>query len=63
MTLLRELQGYANALGTIADADFRSEINEASAELYGALGGLRDTIGKVAPGVSATVSDERGGCS
>ncbi|GBC60418.1 hypothetical protein DENIS_1370 [Desulfonema ishimotonii] len=41
--LLRGVEAYARALGQLAAADFREEIDTASKELYGALGKLKTT--------------------
>lgn len=43
LSLLRGVKDYAEALGNLASADFRKEIDEASKDLYGALGKLQDT--------------------
>lgn len=41
--LLRGVESYAKALGDLASADFRKDIDEASKDLYGSLGDLQQT--------------------
>ncbi len=41
ISLLRGIEDYSKALGNLASADFRKEIDKASKDLYGALGGLQ----------------------
>lgn len=44
--LLRAMETYANALGELASAQFRKEIDAASSNLYGALDQLQETYAK-----------------
>jgi len=46
LAVLEQLEGYANALGNLATADFRKDIDTASKDLYGALAGLAATYTK-----------------
>lgn len=57
VTLLKGVEKYANALGELASADFRKEIDTAAKDLYGALGELQETY-KSATGNSLPLSNE-----
>lgn len=43
INMLRGVESYAKALGDLASADFRKEIDQASTDLYGSLGRLQKT--------------------
>ncbi len=43
ISLLRNVENYSQALGNLASADFRKDIDSASKDLYGALAGLQTT--------------------
>ena len=56
MGLLRLLGDYAKALGDLANADFRRDIDKATTDLYGVLGDLKKTYNK-ATGQDLSISD------
>jgi len=47
ISLLRGVENYAKALGDLASADFRKEIDAASKDLYGSLGKLQNTYASI----------------
>lgn len=47
IAVLRGVENYAKALGNLASADFRKEIDTASKDLYGALGKLQNTYASI----------------
>jgi len=55
--LLKGVESYAKALGELASADFRKDIDEASKDLYGSLGNLQKTYSD-ATNMKLPLSDE-----
>lgn len=57
LEVLKQLENYSKALGELATADFREDIDNASKNLYGALSGLSSTYNR-ATGHTLPVDDD-----